>query len=143
MIEISASLIATLKRDEGFRQFPYRDTENILTIGYGRNLEHVGISEPEAEQLLLNNIQTAIDTMPHRDVFDEMNQARQDVLINMCFNMGPNRLKGFRRMWIALSAGLWDSAANEMLDSKWSRQVGERSKRLAKVMRKGVQDESA
>jgi lysozyme len=142
-MEISASLIATLKRDEGFRQFPYRDTENILTIGYGRNLEHVGISEPEAEQLLLNNIQTAIDTMPHKDVVEKLTQARQDVLINMNFNLGPNRLRGFKRMWVALSAGLFDAAADEMLDSKYARQVGDRAQRLAKVMRKGVQDESA
>jgi lysozyme len=142
-MEISASLVATLKRDEGFRQFPYRDTENILTIGYGRNLEHVGISEPEAEQLLLNNIQTAIDTMPHKEVVEKLNQARQDVLINMNFNLGPNRLRGFKRMWVALSAGLFDVAADEMLDSKYARQVGDRAQRLAKVMRKGVQDESA
>jgi lysozyme len=142
-MEISASLIATLKRDEGFRQFPYRDTENILTIGYGRNLEHVGISEPEAEQLLLNNIQTAIDTMPHKDVVEKLTQARQDVLINMNFNLGPNRLRGFKRMWVALSAGLFDAAADEMLYSKYARQVGDRAQRLAKVMRKGVQDESA
>ena len=45
-------LIEDLKRDEGFRSHPYRDTVGKLTIGYGRNLDDVGISEREAEQLL-------------------------------------------------------------------------------------------
>lgn len=45
-----------LQEHEGFRQFPYLDSLGIQTIGYGRNLESRGISEPEASYLLSNDI---------------------------------------------------------------------------------------
>ena len=39
--------------DEGFRSKPYSDTVGKLTIGYGRNLDDVGITRNEAFQMLL------------------------------------------------------------------------------------------
>ena len=45
------SVIDDLKRDEGFRAKPYRDSEGLLTIGYGTLIED-GITEEEAGILL-------------------------------------------------------------------------------------------
>ena len=56
----------------------------------------------------------------------------------MCFNMGISRLLGFRKALAAVRAHQWDTAAAEMLDSKWTGQVGARATRLAKMMRTGT-----
>jgi lysozyme len=60
------------------------------------------------------------------------------VLVNMAFNLGPTRLKGFKKFIAAFDAKDWDGAVIEMLDSKWAKQVGARAIRLAKMVRTGV-----
>jgi lysozyme len=49
-------LIEQLRRDEGVRLHPYTDTVGKLTIGVGRNLADMGISDAEATVLLQNDI---------------------------------------------------------------------------------------
>ena len=56
---MNQDLIAQLKRHEGFRAKPYQCSANKTTIGYGRNLQDVGITEGEAVSLLNNDIQIA------------------------------------------------------------------------------------
>ena len=48
---IEDSTIDSLKRDEGFMAKPYKDSEGLLTIGYGTLIEE-GITKEEAELLL-------------------------------------------------------------------------------------------
>lgn len=67
-----------------------------------------------------------------------LNDARQDVLVNMAYNMGWPKLSGFKRMIAAAAAGDFNAAAHEMLDSKWAPQVGARAARLAQQMKSGV-----
>lgn len=66
-----------------------------------------------------------------------LSPARQEVLVNMSFNLGVEGLFKFRRMWAAIRAHNFDLAADEMLDSKWARQVGSRAEELSEKMRKG------
>ena len=130
-------LIRQLKRHEGRRLRPYRDTVGKLTIGYGRNLEDVGISKDEAEIMLGNDIDTVERLLAGVDGYDKLNAERQTVVANMAFNIGLMRLQGFRRMWAAIRRSDYDSAAFEMLDSKYARQVGARAVELAEIMRTG------
>ena len=134
-------LTAQLKTDEGFRQFPYQDTVGILTVAYGRNLKHVGISRDEGEVLLRNDIDKALSgcarMIPGFPGFDD---ARQAVLVNMTFNMGIGGVLAFKKMLEAVRAGDYFSAATEMLDSQWARQVGARADRLARIMQTGVME---
>ena len=127
-----------LKVDEGFRKYPYKDTVGKLTVGYGRNLDDVGISDPEALILLDHDLQAAgmelIKTFPFVAGLDV---PRQAALLNMAFNLGINRLRGFKKMWMAIAEGDYLIASDEMLDSKWAKQVGERANRLAAIMRNG------
>ena len=130
------SIETDLMRDEGLRQKPYRDTVGKLTIGYGRNLDDVGISESEAFILLRNDIQTARTDLDHAlPWWKGFPEPSQRGLINMCFNLGLPRLLGFKRMLKALEASNGALAAMECLDSKWSRQVGERARRIATLYR--------
>lgn len=66
-----------------------------------------------------------------------MTDVRQDVLANMAYNLGLPRLMGFKRALAAMEMGRYAVAAAEMLDSTWSRQVGDRAQRLAAQMRTG------
>ena len=61
---------------------------------------------------------------------------RQEVLANMCFNLG-GKLFNFRKMWAALEQNPpnYSTAADEMLNSRWALQVGDRAVRLANQMR--------
>lgn len=127
-----------LMLDEGVKLKPYRDTVGKLTIGVGRNLDDVGISQGEAARLLDGDIQRtagALDTaLPWWRNLDEV---RQRVLLNMAFNMGVAGLLGFKNTLAALQAGKYEAAAAGMLASKWAQQVGQRAQRLANMMQKG------
>ena len=130
------NLTNQLIRHEGFRQHPYKDSVGILTVGVGRNLKDVGISEDEAKYLLQNDIKTARDELLKRyPAFNTMTQVRQDVLINMVFNIGIARFQKFKNMIKALIEQDYVRASEEMLDSLWAKQVGKRAIEMSEQMR--------
>ena len=67
----------------------------------------------------------------------KLDDARQFVLVDMAFNMGLAGLKGFKKMLTAVEQGDYQTAAKEMLASKWAAQVGRRAAELSKIMKKG------
>lgn len=132
------SLIEQIILDEGLELKPYACTAGKLTIGVGRNLEDVGITESEAMFLLGNDIARVEDELKQFPWYALLNEVRKDAMINMCFNLGINRFKGFKRMIVALESSDYTTAAIEMLDSKWARQVKGRAVRLADEVRDGI-----
>ena len=130
---------AQLVRHEGLRLKPYRCTAGKLTIGIGRNLEDRGISQKEAYAMLEQDIQDCehwlIDEIP--EVYNKLDEVRQSVLLNMCFNLGIKGLLEFKNTLAFIDAGDWERAANGMLTSKWAKQVGRRAIELSELMRKG------
>jgi len=130
-------LLQQLQRHEGLRLKPYRDAVGKLTIGYGRNLDDRGISEDEAGFMLDNDIDQVVAELERLPLYLGLDSVRQTVLANMAFNMGVPTLLEFRRMLGALAEKDWDRAADEMLDSKWARQVGSRAVELSELMRLG------
>lgn len=129
-------MIDRIKKHEGLRLKPYRCTAGKLTIGYGRNLEDNGITEEEAHFLLMNDLEKSWDEC--RKAFSwisKMDKIRQGVIVELCFNMGLGRLKGFKKMLAACERGDYETASVEMLDSLWARQVGQRAKTLADIMK--------
>jgi len=132
------SLLETLKRHEGFRRLPYRDSVGKLTIGYGRNLDDVGVSEDEAEAMLVNDMTEAMLWCAAKLAYwPRLSPLRKKVLGNMRFNLGARGLLGFKRMHAALERGDYQAAANEMADSRWYWQVGGRAVALIAAMRAG------
>lgn len=132
------TLMKMLRLDEGLRLRPYTDTEGYLTIGIGRNLDSKGISRGEAYILLENDVYEVINKCEEFKFWSKFNRARKVVIANMCFNLGFTGLKKFKKMLKAIEEKDYDKAADEMLDSKWARQLPKRSKRLAKIMRSGI-----
>lgn len=126
-----------LRRDEGLRLKPYKDTLGILTIGVGRNLDDVGISAVEADFMLDNDIAARRESLSRFEWFTALDEVRQGVVINMSF-MGIPRLLAFTKMIQALEVQDWERAAGELLDSKYAQQVGNRAHRLARQLITGV-----
>lgn len=129
--------IAWLKADEGLVLQPYKCSANKTTIGYGRNLEDCGINEDEANFLLINDYDRAeLDAVSFigAEVFVTLSEERKAVLVCMAFNLGLTRLNKFVKFKSAIKKNDFDEASKQMIDSKWSRQVGARSHRLASFM---------
>jgi lysozyme len=117
-------LLALLKRHEGLRLLPYRDTRGILTIGYGHNLADPIAPEVAALQLIHD-----VEAIAHQvagvigdDMWPQLTSARQAALIDMGF-MGPAKLARFEKMIAALRSGAWQAAHDEVLNSGWAVQV--------------------
>lgn len=131
------SIVRMIKEHEGLSLSMYYDSVGVPTIGYGHNLNYP-ISEEAANQIFMDDLQIAVNgLLINKPVADTLNPERFGVLCDMCFNLGINRLLGFKKMWAAIEAGDFDTAADEMLDSKWAAQVGRRSIELSRIMRTG------
>lgn len=130
-------LIKQLKRHEGYRRLVYECSRGVLTVGIGRNLESVGISESEADFLLANDIKDAVERLNAHDLLEGHDEVRQAVLINMAFNLGVNGLLKFRNSLKLWRQKDYEGFAKEILDSRWARQVGNRAKELSEQARTG------
>jgi GH24 family phage-related lysozyme (muramidase) len=132
-----AALRAELTRDEGRRNRIYKDTVGKTSGGVGRNLDDVGLMDDEIDLMLDNDIaRTEKFLDANLSWWRQLDDVRQRVLMNMAFNMG-GRLMGFHMMLTAANTGDFETAANEMANSLWAKQVGERADRLTKMMRTG------
>jgi len=129
-----ARLKGLLIAHEGMVLKPYKDTEGYTTIGVGRCLDTTGISKQEAMVLLENDIAKSEEQARTFPWYKDLNEARQDVVISMIFNLGLNGFRKFKRMIAAIEHGDYAEAGNQMLNSQWSIQVGNRSLELAQMM---------
>ena len=151
-------IVEMLKRHEGLRTYPYNCSQGKLTIGIGRNLEDRGITDGElmhmnrdledvinngltdedAYYLCINDIKNVEkELVAKKPIVLQLNEARQMCLVDMGFNMGVPRLMKFVNMWKAIDNVDFQWASEEMLDSRWAKQVGRRATHLSEVMRTG------
>lgn len=131
-------LRAQLIRHEGLSLKVYRDTTGHLSVGVGRNLSDIGITVDGASLMLDNDIARTLGAVENRwPWFARLDGVRQRVMLDMAFNLGADGLSGFPRFLDAVRGGDYESAAAEMLCSKWATQVGERATFLARQMRTG------
>ena len=117
---------------------PYKCTADKLTIGVGRNLEDVGISEEEAEMLLQNDINRATQQVLTQFPWtEELDEVRFSALINFTFNVGIGTVGKFVNAMALLRDGNYDMAADEFLNSRWAKQVGQRAVDVTEQIRTG------
>lgn len=127
-----------LVKHEGIKLKVYADSEGVLTIGCGRNLEDVGVTRDEAMLMLDNDIKRVLYDCWHEFVwFADLTEDRQNVVASMVFNLGLEGFKKFKRMIAAIEKEDWTEAACQMIDSTWAAQVKTRAVELA-VMMKGA-----
>jgi lysozyme len=141
----SPHLAGDIERDEGIELVAYPDPltrASPWTIGCGHCGPdvHPGLTwtEQQAEDALKADIAKAIAGLDHAiPWWRKLCDVRQDVLVNMAFNMGVEGLLKFRHMLTAAEDGHYYAAAAEMRASQWAKQLPKRSHRLAAQMATG------
>jgi len=135
-----------LEYDEGCEYEVYLDHLGLPTFGIGHlvteNDEEYGcevgtaVAEDRVREVFEDDIQITIDEcMRLYDNWTDLPDEVQLIIANMMFNMGRPRLSGFKKFNAAIANKEWEEASEEMIDSKWYRQVTNRAERLVKRMR--------
>ena len=135
-----------IEYDEGSVNKIYLDHLGLATFGIGHLVtewdEEYGweVGTPVSEDRCIAAFNTDIETVLsdcnklYSD-FDELPEEVQRIIANMMFNMGRPRLSKFKGMKRGVDAKDWNAAADEMVDSRWYRQVTKRADRLVERMR--------
>jgi GH24 family phage-related lysozyme (muramidase) len=135
-----------LEIDEGVKYEIYLDHLGYPTFGIGHLVipsdieyrEDVGtrVSEERVRECFDKDVQSVLRdcSLLYKD-FDELPEEAQQIIANMMFNMGYTRLSKFKGMKRGVDARDWNKAADEMVDSRWYKQVTNRADRLVERMR--------
>ena len=149
---MSLSRIAkTIAREESTKRNPagnhiaYPCSEDKLTVGYGRNVDPdggKGLTEEEAQYLLRNDVTESLADLNNLFPFaGELDDVRLGALVDMRFQLGPNRFRKFKKMVAAVPeaarSGDWTKVADEAEDSRWRWQTPERAVRVIGELRTG------
>lgn len=146
---ITKELIDRIARHEGFSTKAYRDSLGYWTIGYGHLLssdKSLDLSDtcwaPEqCREALEKDVdeayQQAVNT-PEWQWLDT--HDRQGVWVEMCFNLGWDKLKKFVGTRTAIRHQQWAIAKQRMLNSLWAKQVKGRANTLADIMESGYEN---
>ena len=125
------SLRDDLIAEEGIRLKPYLCPAGKTTIGVGRNLDDVGITEAEAMAMLDNDISRVMSQLEKAlPWFKGSSASIRRALGNMCFQLGINGLLKFQKMLAALQGRDYNTARREALDSAWAKQTPQRANRV-------------
>ena len=135
-----------LEIDEGVKYEIYNDHLGYPTFGIGHLVipsdieyrEDVGtrVSEERVRECFDKDVESVLRdcTLLYKD-FYELPEEAQQIIANMMFNMGYTRLSKFKGMKRGVDARDWNKAADEMVDSRWYKQVTNRANRLVERMR--------
>ena len=135
-----------LEIDEGVKYEIYLDHLGYPTFGIGHLVipsdkeyrEDVGtrVSEERVRECFDKDVESVLRDckLLYKD-FYELPEEAQQIIANMMFNMGYTRLSKFKGMKKGVDARDWNKAADEMVDSRWYKQVTNRANRLVERMR--------
>ena len=141
-----AVLREQIEADEGCKYEIYLDHLGLPTFGIGHLVTEADeeYNQPVGTTITTDRVAECFNT----DVgtvledcerlypdFDSLPEEVQLIIANMMFNMGYPRLSKFKGMKAGVDARDWQQAADEMVDSKWYRQVTNRAERLVQRMR--------
>lgn len=135
-----------LETDEGVRYEIYLDHLGYPTFGIGHLIreddpEHgeatgTSVSESRVAEAFEQDVQTVLrDCAKLYSDFNELPEEAQLVIANMMFNLGYPRLSAFKGMKAGVDSRDWNRAADEMIDSRWYKQVTNRAQRLVDRIR--------
>ena len=130
-----------LKIDEGVKYDIYKDHLGYPTFGIGHLItendpEH---GKPDGTKISEDRVNEIFETDVAKFVseakilfpdLDDLPDVAQQVIVNMAFNMGRPRLSKFKNFIAGVNDRDWTRAAEEMMDSRWATQVGDRAIRL-------------
>ena len=129
-----------LIKHEGVEYTLYKCPADQWTLGVGRNVESRGISHETAMQMLDEDIDICINELQQTvSYWDDLPERVQEALCNLCFNMGISRLMAFKKTFGFLREGMYEKAADELLESRYANQVGQRAIDVANMIREGAE----
>ena len=130
------NLIDEIKKHEGFRARVYKCTEGYDTIGYGFAIKDLELTEHIADQILMKKLsELNLKIIDRFKWYFTSPQKVQDVVVNMCYQMGISGFSKFKKTIYYLETEQYEEAADEMLDSLWHKQTPNRSKELSDIIR--------
>ena len=135
-----------LEIDEGCKYEIYLDHLGYHTFGIGHLITEddpeygwevgTSIDTFRVHDTFESDIETVLsDCTKLYEDFEDLPEEAQRVIANMMFNIGYTRLSKFKGMKRGVDARDWNTAADEMVDSRWYNQVTNRANRLVKRMR--------
>jgi len=135
-------LKARIKEHEGFRDQVYKDSLGFATIGYGHLVlpndpyeEGVTYSKEDLEKVFDGDFDIATNNASKLIGDLSLNHQAKCVIIEMVFQLGIGGVSKFKNMWKALGEGDYQTASEEMLDSRWAKQTPKRATDLSNVMK--------
>jgi len=139
---VRETLVEDIKKEEGYRSSVYLDTLDKPTIGYGFLIDTLELQEDICELILMRKLEKLIKSIKFNfKWFDDMPDKVQDVIINMCYQLGVSGVSKFKKTIQLMKNKQWDRASVEMLDSKWGReQTPQRAKRLSEIVKSVEED---
>ena len=139
---VRESLVEDIKKEEGYRSSVYLDTLQKPTIGYGFLIDTLELQEDICQLILMRKLEKLIKSIKFNfKWFDDMPDKVQDVIINMCYQLGVSGVSKFKKTIQFMKNQQWDRASVEMLDSKWAReQTPQRAKRLSEIVKSVEED---
>ena len=145
--EAKKRAMAQIRIDEGVVMAIYRCSLGHQTFGVGHLIletdpeygqeDGTAVSEERVEQVFSDDFDIMVGECErvYGEHWHDFPDEVQEILVNLVFNVGANRAKGFKKSIAALERGDWKTAGDEMEDSLWFKQVGHRSERLVARMR--------
>ena len=127
--------VELLKRHEGFRSKMYKCSEGYWTIGYGLNLEADGITQDEAEMILVNRMIKCLDDLETFPWWEKLTDRQKAAVLDWRYQMGAAGMRKFKRTLQYLDAGDFNQAGIEMLDSLWAKQTPNRANEISRMVR--------
>lgn len=126
-------LIEEIMKNEGFVGTVYKDTLGFDTIGYGTKLP---LGKEEAALILEYRLKAKIKELETKEPFvNSLPLEKQEILAEMCYQMGVSGVLKFKKMWEALKRLDYETAGVQMLDSTWAVQTPNRAMKLSQMMR--------
>ena len=134
-------LLQSVKKHEGYRNKVYKDTLGKRTVGVGHLcVEDFWEDNKEyPEEMLMNilkdDLKNAIQgsqrLLAECPVLDDL---AEEIIIEMVFQLGETGVSKFKNMIKALKIPDYQTAAIEMLDSRWAKQTPERAASMSAEM---------
>ena len=135
-------LKARIKEHEGYRDQVYKDSLGFATIGYGHLVlptdpyeEGVTYNKEDLEKVFDGDFDTACSNANQLIKDLPLHHQAKCVIIEMVFQLGIGGVSKFKNMWKALGEGDYQTASEEMLDSRWAKQTPKRAEELSVLMK--------
>ena len=130
------SLLENIKESEGFRNRVYKCTEGYDTIGYGFAVKDLVMDKDIADMILERKVAELRLRVEQKFPFiDSMPESVQDVMIEMCLQLGVSGFSKFKKTIQYLMTKQFEEAAVEMLDSNSYKQTPNRAKKLSDIVK--------